>query len=61
METTKGKSCPIWAQIESLSKNQGVYATECDDSCANFSMTFNSCIIFAEKFAFVQKALSKYK
>ena len=60
-ESTKGKSCPVWAQIESLSKNQGVYATECDESCAKYSMTFNTCIDFAEKQANIQKTLAKYK
>ncbi len=61
METTLGKECPKWAMIESLSKNQGVYSTICDEACALFSKAYNTCLESASLEAGIQKKLAKYK
>ena len=61
MESTKGRDCPIWSEIEAISGNKGIYSTTCDDSCTRFSAAYGTCIDFAEKQANIQKNLGKYK
>jgi hypothetical protein len=61
MESTLGKECIEWAQLEAVSGNKGMYSSVCSKECAKFSESYNTCIDHADKVTRISKLLSKYR
>lgn len=59
MDSTKGRFCPIWAQIEALSHNMGLYETKCGESCTNYSTELGSCIELSYKYSLIKERYVK--